>query len=566
MTTTLGLNSYFEHPAVAVVRDGEVLFAAEDERFTGIKHGRKYSPYRTYVPVDAIHRALTETGLSLGDIDEVGYSYHRWAHLFSLWGCFTGHRMDAFSDEFSAFMSLVHVRTQMRRGYEIPGRYRSRVDPGRLGAIPYREWRHHLSHAASAFFCSGYPRALTFVADGAGERTTTSVYLCEGRQLRRIGGTDLPHSLGIAYSLVTRHLGFEAFEDEFKVMGLAGYGEPTFADECGRLVQLGSHGTFRVDQRLLRNLSDLFGPARAPDDALKQRHMNVARSIQDRLEAALIHMVRYHIAATGVRQICLAGGTFLNCVANGKVAAQTGADAIFVQPAAHDGGTALGAAALSSVRRGGDPQLSFASAALGTSYSSDQLAAVCDGAGLTYRCLPEPDLTRTVADRLSAGEIGGVFRGRMEFGPRALGNRSVLASPVRAEMKDRLNQLKGREAFRPVAPMVIAEAFDEYFDGVKNRYMLFTAHARDRALAEMPGAVHVDGTARVQTIWREHDPWIHGLLSEFAEHTRVPALINTSLNVRGKPIVESPHDALACLFTTGMDFLLLGDLLVDKPR
>lgn len=565
MTAVLGINSYFEHPAVALVRDGEIIFAVEDERFTGIKHGRKYSPHRTYLPVDSMYRALADTGSAVSDLGEIAYSYHRWRHLGSLWGCFTGQRLDSLRDELTAFASLVNVRRAMRAGYEIPQRYRGVLDPHQLGRVPYREWPHHLSHAASAFFCSGFDEALVVVADGAGERAATSVYHGRGAHLRRIGGANLPHSLGIYYSVITRHLGFEPFADEFKVMGLSAYGEPRFRDECRRLLSLGPSGTYQVSTRLLGDLRELFGPARTPGADLEQRHRDIARSAQDRLEEALEHVVRHYVDRTGLTRICYAGGTFLNCVANGRLARLAGVREVFVQPASHDAGTALGAAILSAVRRGSQPRFAFPTAALGTAYDETQVTWACQAADVPFQRLPEAELAGVVADRLAAGEIGGIFRGRMEFGPRALGLRSILADPRDPEMRDRLNRLKGREGFRPVAPMVTAEAFAEYFDGHQDRFMLFSTEVRPGARTRIPAAVHADGTARVQTVRPLDDPWLHGLLVRFAELTGVPVLINTSLNVRGKPIVESPLEALSCLFTTGMDFLVLGGLLVAKP-
>jgi carbamoyltransferase len=564
MTTVLGINNYFEHPAVALVKDDEILFAAEDERFTGIKHGKKYTPFRTYLPVDAMYHALASTGTGLDEVDEIAYSYHRWTHLTSLWGCFTGHRMDSLRDELSAFGSLVNLRAAMRSGYEIPQRYRDVLSPSRLARIPYREWQHHLSHAASAFFCSGFSEALVVVADGAGERATTSVYLGRGSTLTRIGGVDLPHSLGIFYSRVTAHLGFEPFSDEFKVMGLAALGEPTYREQFRRLVELRPDGRFRIDQAALSSLDRLLGPARQAREEITDQHASIARSAQERLEEALEHLVSAGLGATGVHRLCLAGGIFLNCVANGRIARLAQVREVFVQPAAHDAGTALGAAILSSVKRSGESRVAFRTAMLGTEHEDAAIVAACRAAGVDCPRPGAAELVEEVAERLAAGQVGGVFRGRMEFGPRALGHRSVLADPRDPGMRDRLNRIKGRESFRPVAPIVAVEAFDTYFDGEKNPYMLFTTRVRSEARDIIPSAVHADGTARVQTMSHQDDPWLAQVLRAFDARTGVPVLINTSLNVRGKPIVESPADALACLFTTEMDFLVLGDRLIAR--
>jgi hypothetical protein len=294
---------------------------------------------------------------------------------------------------------------------------------------------------------------------------------------------------------------------------------------------------------------------------LQQRHIDLAHSLQGRLEQVLEHLVGYQLRTTGLRRLCLAGGTFMNCVANGKLVRLPGVDDMFVQPASHDAGTAVGAAALSWIRRGGQPMLRFGSVALGTQYADDEMAHILHNAGIRHRRLDDDELIEVTALRLAAQQIAGWFRGRMEFGSRALGMRSVLASPVDANMRDRINQLKGREEFRPVAPIVTAEAFDRFFDGHRNRYMCSTAIAREEAKRLVPSAVHVDGTARVQTVWRRDDALLHALLCRFEALAGVPVLINTSLNMRGRPIVESPHEALSCLYTTSMDFLVLGHLI-----
>ncbi|MFD8602094.1 carbamoyltransferase [Streptomyces globisporus] len=557
----IGMNSYFEHPSIAVLDRDEILFAVEDERFTGIKHGRAYSPYQTYLPVASLYHGLAAVDATVDDIDEIGYSYHRWTHLRSLAGCFTGKRVSGFREELTAFLSLVNLRQAMRSGYDIPRRYRDRIFPEKLARVPFREYHHHLAHAASAFHCSDFEEALVVVADGAGERSATSVYRGRGGQLERIGGVDLPNSLGIFYSMITAHLGFEPFSDEFKVMGLAAYGEPAHRQACSRILRLGPDGSYVLDLAALRSLDTLLGPARRPGEPLAQRHKDIARSVQDRLTEALHHVLGHWLGRTGLRNVCLAGGTFLNCVANGSLARDPRIEGIFVQPAAHDAGTAIGAAALSAVRRGGGPKVVFRSAALGTSHTAAACEKACAAAEVPHvRPAPE-DMIDAVARRLADGEVVGVFRGRMEFGPRALGMRSLLASPADPAMRDRLNRIKGREDFRPVAPIVLREHFDTYFDGQPNRYMLFTTRALERTVREAPSAVHVDGTARVQCVQEDEDPWLHALITRFAELTGLPMVINTSLNVRGKPIVESPAEALACLGSTAMNLLVLEDVL-----
>ncbi|KRV46481.1 hypothetical protein AQ490_11320 [Wenjunlia vitaminophila] len=560
----LGVNSYFEHPSVALVRDGELLFAAEDERFTGIKHGRRYSPYHSYLPIDAAYRALDHTGISFHDIDEIAYSYHRWRHLRSLWGCLTGRRLSTLREELAAFAGLACLPAALRSGYDVPQRYRHLMRPEDIRGVPFREWPHHLTHAASAFFCSGWDEALTIVCDGAGENACTSVFVGRGRRLRTVAEQVVPDSLGLFYSLVTRHLGFEPFADEFKVMGLAAYGEPRFADEFARVLPLLPDGRYRLDLRRLRALDRRVAPARSPGAPLERVHRDIARSAQQRLEEALEHIVTHYARTTGLRRLCLAGGTFLNCVANGRIAALGLFDDVFVQPAASDAGTAVGAASLSAIRRGAPAQLSYDSFCLGTAHPDRAVEAAFTQAGLEAQWLTEAEVTERLADRLARGRIAAVFRGRMEFGPRALGNRSLLAAASDPGMRDRLNRVKGREDFRPVAPIVPWEAFDDYFSGHPDPYMLFTGSAKDKAKERTPAAVHVDGTARVQAVRAEREPFLHRLLCRFADRSGDPVLINTSFNVRGKPIVESPQEALACFLGSEVDCLSMGGWFYEK--
>jgi carbamoyltransferase len=363
---------------------------------------------------------------------------------------------------------------------------------------------------------------------------------------------------------VTRHLGFEPFADEYKVMGLGGYGERRYAAELAGVLHVGADGRYVVDRDAMQHLERVLGPRRRPGEPLQQRHMDIAHSAQAALEDALHALIRAHVLATGSTKLCLAGGTFLNCVANGRLAAAGYVDDIFVQPASHDAGTAVGAAALSWVRRGGEPQLRYDSMALGTSADPDEVRSMLDRGRIAYRRLPVPDLTERLSEILARGGIGALFRGRMEFGPRALGMRSIVASPVHAEMRDRLNALKEREPFRPLSPFVTEEDFPTFFDGFRNRYMLFTVNVKESARARIPAVTHVDSTARAQVVRRDDDPFLHALLTSFGRRTGVPVLINTSFNVRGKPIVEDPAEALGCALAAGFDFLLIDEFLIER--
>ena len=559
----VGINSFFEHPAVAILRNGRVDFAAEDERFTGIKHGRKYNPHVPYLPVLSMYRGLVHLGATSADIEEVAYSYSGALHARSLSGCFTGKRFSSFSEEWSALQTLRKLRRSFREGHDIPQYMRSVLRPDDLARVKFTEWPHHDSHAASAYYCSGFDRALVLVSDGAGEAACTSVYLAEHKRLKRIAVMELPHSLGHFYTTVTQYLGFEPFSDEFKVMGLSGYGLPAYFEVFERLLQLLPEGRYRLNVDMLRVLDRHLPPRRRAGDEIAQHHRDIAKSAQVRLEQAIVHVALHHAQRAKAKNLCLAGGTFLNCIANGRLVELGIFDRVFAQPAASDAGTAIGAAALSARARGYDlePCKSFA---LGTEYSDEVLGKALKDAGLDGAVLDDQAMIERLAHGLAQGKIYAIFRGRMEFGPRALGMRSLLASPCTLDMRERLNAIKGREGFRPVAPIVVRDAFGEYFDGHADPYMLFASRVRPESQARIPSATHVDGTARVQAIEATDDPFLHALLVRFGQVGGVPILINTSFNVRGKPIIESPTDALACYCTSRIDGLMFGSMLLEK--
>ena len=562
----LGINSFFEHPAVALVRDGRLVFALEDERLTRIKHGKAYTPYRTYIPYAAIYEALSAEGLQVSDIDEISYSYNRWMHLGSLWGCFTGRRLSSFREEMAAFQSVANVPRALVSGYEVPNRYRHILKTTDLRLVPYKEWDHHLCHAASAFFCSTYPSALVVVADGSGENACTSVYRGRGRTLTKVDQISLPHSLGIFYSFVTRHLGFEPFSDEYKVMGLAAYGQPRFKNEMSTLLSLENKGRYRLDSKKLRQLEQILGPSRMVGAPIEQIHKDIAHSAQAQLETVLQHVITYYMKSTDETHLCLAGGTFLNCVANGRISLLPCVEEVFVQPAAHDAGTAIGAAALSSIRRGGPAQLAYDSMFLGTASNESAIESALKAAGATYEELDEITAIERLAQLLAHEKVVAVYRGRMEFGPRSLGNRSILASPMSTRTREKINNIKGREQFRPIAPIVTSEAFAEFFEGVPNRFMMFAVKAREGVRERIPAVVHADGTSRTQIVSVSEDRFLHAVLERFGQHTGAPVLINSSLNVRGRPIDATPQDALASFYTSGIDYMLIGSFLVSRWR
>lgn len=560
----LGINSFFEHPAVALVRDGELVFAIEEERITRIKHGRKYTPYKLYLPFESIGAALRHANLCSADIDEVAYSYDPWRHIAAAWGCFNGKRLSSFREEFAAFVNVLNIKKALQSAHEIPHRYADILKPFDFGRTRFRRWDHHLSHAASAFFCSGFDESLIVVADGSGERACTSIYVGRGRRIEPVASVALPHSLGLFYSFITAHLGFEPFADEYKVMGLAAYGNDRYSQDIGRILHGAPAGRYRIDLSRLTELEATLGPKRLAAEPIEQRHKDIACSAQRVLEDVLVELIAYHLDKSGLRHLCAAGGVFLNCVANGRIARLPALDRYFVQPAAHDAGTAIGAAALSSAARGGPAQLRYDSMLLGTGYGDDEIERTLAEARLRFTRVTPAAVPATLARLLANERVVALFRGRMEFGPRALGARSLLASPRSALTRERLNAIKGREQFRPLAPLVREEDYDRFFEGPANRYMMFAVKARPETARMAPAVVHADHTARAQIVRCAEDPFLHETLSCFHDATGVPILVNTSLNVRGKPIDESPTDALCSFLTSGADALMIGSYLVER--
>jgi carbamoyltransferase len=561
---TLGINSFFEHPSIALIENGNVIFAAEDERFTGIKHGRSYNPFSAYIPFDAIYQGLKYCGLTSLDISEVSYSYSKWKHLRNLFGCFTGKRLSSFKEEFGAFITLCQIPNLLSSGYQLPQKYRNIINPKDFKNIPFVEWPHHLCHAASAFYTSGWDDALVVIADGAGESACTTVYYGNNLQLKSIDSMELPNSLGHFYSNVTKFLGFEPFSDEFKVMGLAAYGEPKYVKNFEEIIELLPKGRYKVNIKNLQNLQKCVPGSRQPNSEIKQIHKDVARSAQFLLEKTLLHVIKFHAKKSGKRKICLAGGVFLNCVANEKIAALPEIDDVFVQPASSDAGTALGAACLSYMKYEGNQKINCDSMALGTSYSDSEIELVLKESGLKYKKLNEEEMVLQLAKFIHEDKICAIFKGRMEFGPRALGMRSVLANPTSSKNKEKLNKIKDRESFRPVAPIVTSEAFNRYFEGHKNPYMLFTCRANDEAKKHLPSSVHTDNSSRVQTINKNQNPFLHKVLLEIEQLTAHPCIINTSFNIQGKPIVEDPTHAISCFLTTEIDVLILESFIIEK--
>ncbi|HEX5438754.1 MAG TPA: carbamoyltransferase C-terminal domain-containing protein [Gemmatimonadaceae bacterium] len=570
---TLGINAAFHDSAACLVRDGRIIAAAEEERFTRIKHGKRPVPFSTWeLPFHAIDYCLAEAAITLPQVDHVAYGFDPWLLLdepretasLSLPLEPSAHgAADRQSPWESLFLSyIVNAPRQLADGAPL------RLAPRLRGARPDGpyQWHfvpHHVAHAASAFLPSPFADAAVMTLDGRGERATTAYFMGRGSCLDPLGEVHMPHSLGLLYEEVTSYLGFLRASDEYKVMALASYGAPRYTDAFHDIIELCGKGMYRVHTPCLE---DRFGPARVPGAPAERRHADIARSLQCVLEETVLELGQWLFETTRAPRLCLAGGVALNCVMNARLRDRGPFTDMWVQPAAGDAGTALGAALHvdASERRDAATRHHMEHTFLGPAYGDADIERVLERAKLPYRRLA--DVADDTAALLADGKVIGWFQGRMEFGPRALGARSILASPIPADMQSRLNELKDREDFRPVAPVVLEEEATAWFSNARpSPFMLFVFDVRADAAARIPAVRHVDGTARVQTVNREQHPLYHDLLTAFARRTGVPVLVNTSFNTRGEPIVCTPRDAIECFWTSPLDALVIGPFLLEKP-
>jgi carbamoyltransferase len=558
----LGIN-FSNDAAASIVRDGEVLGAAQEERFSRIKHDRSF-------PSRAIDFCLRRAHARLEDVDAVGFFWNPGIHA------------QVFNSRMSG-----QPRHHLEYLYDVPNHLLRawsgdtvasleqtfRMKSGRKLVIHYVT--HHLAHAASTLFQAPWDEAALLTIDGYGERTSTHIARGRGLEIETLHTIEFPHSVGSLYAALTEYLGFRANSGEGKVMGLGAYGKPSYADKLRRMVELTEDG-FRLDLRYFsyfiereRRVSDLMlaelGPPRAPESKLEQRHYDIAASLQLVTEEILLHLAGITRRMTQLRTLGMAGGVVLNCVANGRIVREAGFEDYFFQPAAGDAGTSLGAALWVTHGIHRVPRKKAETVdTLGVEFSDDEIEAELRKAALPYRKLD--DRAAAAAELLAKGKIIGWFQGRAEFGPRALGNRSILADPRSPEMKDVLNQrVKFREAFRPFAPSVLAERAGELFmPGQRSPFMLRAYHTREDKRDVVPAVTHVDGTARVHTVTRTSNPLYYQLIEEFDRRTGVPCLLNTSFNIRGEPIVNTVADALKCFFTTDMDALFIGPFVLTR--
>ncbi|NYI04105.1 carbamoyltransferase family protein [Allostreptomyces psammosilenae] len=537
----LGLNAIFHDPAAALVVDGEVVAAAEEERFTRRKHGKRPVPFSAWeLPELSARWCLQEAGLRPEDLDAVGYSY------------------DPELTRPAADMGLDdpwdHLRTTYAR--QAPS-FTADVLPG-LDPAAFRHVPHHSAHAASAALASPDPEGAVLVCDGRGEaHSHLAGHYRQGR-LDVLAAQALPHSLGLLYEGVTDHLGFLRSSDEFKVMALASHGRPRFADHLRQRVRADGAGgftTWPVDWAALAK-------RRRPGEEWTEDHADLAASVQLVVEETLLALARWLHRASGARTLAMAGGVALNCVANSRIAAEGPFDTVWVQPAAGDAGTALGAA-LHLAAAAGETIRPMRGADLGRGWSDEEIEQALITARLPYQ--RPRDLAETVAETLAGNGVVAWYQGRSEYGPRALGHRSLLAHPGHPANLERLNDVKGREQFRPVAPMVLADRAAEIFDGpLPSPYMLFVHRVAEHWRERIPAVVHVDGTARIQTVDPAAEPLLARMLSAFARRTGLPVVVNTSLNTAGRPMVDSPRDALECFGSAPVDLLAIGPFTLRR--
>ncbi|MGW1952886.1 carbamoyltransferase family protein [Streptomyces sp. NPDC001920] len=538
----LGINALFHDPAAALVVDGRIVAAAEEERFSRRKHGKRPLPFSAWeLPELSARWCLDRAGLTPADLDAVAYSYDpelaRPAGRLGLddpWD----HLRQEYARRAPGFLAEA-----------LPG-----LDPGKVRFVA-----HHVAHAASAGQAAPYPDSAVLVLDGRGECGSHLAGRYANRELTVLGSQSLPDSMGLFYEDLTQHLGFLRSSDEFKVMALASYGTPRFLDRLREYVHPDGDGGFRARPVPWASLV----PPRAAGADWTQDHADLAASAQTCLEEVLLGLARWLYDRTGEEVLTLAGGVALNCVANTRLHRETPFRHVWVQPAAGDAGTALGAAL--HVAHQKEAVEAMPTAALGRDWSDDELRDRLDRAAVPYE---EPDdIAETVAAELAGDGIVAWFQGRSEYGPRALGHRSLLAHPGRAANLERLNAVKGREEFRPVAPMVLAERAAQLFDGpLPSPYMLFVHEVAEEWRHRIPAVVHVDGTARIQTVDRRDEPLVARMIDGFERLTGLPVVVNTSLNTAGRPMVDDPRDALECFGSAPVDLLALGPFAIRRKK
>ena len=600
-TNILGISAYYHDSAAALLRDGDLVAAAQQERFSRKKHDARF-------PDDAIRYCLETENLHLNDVDRIVFYDKPLIKFERLLETYMSYAPNGFRSFVAAMPVWLKEKLYLKSVLKKELAQLGDCKPNELPPLLFAE--HHQSHAASAFFFSPFERAAVLCLDGVGEWATTSTWLGDGASLEPLWEIDFPHSLGLLYSAFTYFTGFRVNSGEYKLMGLAPYGQPKYVDLIlDKLLDLKEDGTFRLDMQYFNyctgltmtnsRFDELFGgPPRKPESDLTQREMDIAASIQVVTEEVVLRLANTLHKETGEKNLCLAGGVALNCVANGRLLREGSYENIWIQPAAGDAGGAVGAAAVAWHGYDNQPrELNGDSGPaadrmhgsfLGPEYAREQIKAELDAMGAKYKVLDDDALLSQAAQLLSEENVIGWFQGRMEFGPRALGGRSIIGDPRSARMQSVMNlKIKYRESFRPFAPSVLWERVSDYFEqSAPSPYMLIVAPVQEKlriALtdeqqrlfgidrlkvkrSELPAITHVDYSARVQTVHEETNPRYHELLQAFQQLTGCGMLVNTSFNVRGEPIVCTPTDAYRCFMRTEMDYLIVENFFLDKKE
>lgn len=571
MMIILGLNAYHGDASAAILIDGEIVCAIEEERIRRIKHWAG-------LPTEAIRFCLSECGISLADVDYIAISRNPKANFFK-----------KISHTILNGISISNIKDRLFNAKKV-GSLKDELEKefGRFDAEIVNT-EHHRAHLASAFFASPYDKAALLSIDGFGDFTSTMRAIGSALDISVIDSVDYPHSIGIFYTTFTQWLGFMNYGDEYKVMGLAPYGEAKYTDRLWDVVRLKDDGLFELNLKYFRHpkegvtmswdggepkvgslytsyLEEKFGKARVKYEELTQYHMDMAASIQKVCEETIFHILRDLHAKTGLENLCIAGGVAQNSVANGKIIANTPFKNLYIPPAGHDAGTSIGAALWQYNEVLKNPRIApMMHGYLGPTFNDDEVAEFLSSCGMAFERLDEETLLERVSQRLIDAGVVGWFQGRAEFGPRALGHRSIIADPRRIDAKELLNsKIKRRESFRPFAPSILAEYVDEYFERNDNVPFMEKVFAiKEEKRAAIPAVTHVDGTGRLQTVASSAEPKYHALITKFYEKTGVPILLNTSFN-ENEPIVNTPAEALDCFLRTKMDMLVIGNCVVSR--
>ncbi|TET38896.1 MAG: hypothetical protein E3J72_01870 [Planctomycetota bacterium] len=589
MTNILGISCFYHDSAAALVRDGDILAAVQEERFTRKKHDPSF-------PKNAAGYCLKEAGITANELDHVVFydkPLQKFVRLLETYFAFAPSGIQSFLTSMPAWLGQkLWTEDEIHKGL------------GYEGKLLYA--RHHESHAASAFFPSPFEKAAIITIDGVGEWTTTSIGVGEGNSIKLLNEIRFPHSLGMLYTAFTYYTGFRVNSGEYKVMGLAPYGKPTYVGLIKKhLIKIHDDGSFRMNMKYFNycqgltmtngRFARLFGgPPRKPESELTQREMDLARSVQEVCEEIMLKLARRAKEQTGKNYLCLAGGVALNCVANGKILRENIFDDIWIQPAAGDAGGALGAALacwyqyLNNPREADNTNDKQKGSYLGPKFSSEEIEKFLKERNAPYKIVPRKELPGRVAELIADEKVIGLAQGRMEFGPRALGSRSIIGDARSSNMQKTMNlKIKYRESFRPFAPTVLEEKISDWFETDRpSPYMLLVAQVKKEKQREMtaeeknhfgldklnvmrsevPAITHVDYSARIQSVNKDVNPLYHKIIKAFEDKTGCPVIINTSFNVRGEPIVCTPQDAYLCFMRTEMDYLVLENCLLDKTK